>query len=75
MRDVLIKNEYKEMLLKICRDFSIDLIFLFGSQKEKGLSILKGEEVQITDPLADMDIGAQYLEKGHFLKGLTRYLA
>lgn len=53
------------MLSKIGRDFSIDLIFLFGSQKEKGLSVLEGREVQVTDPLADLDIGIVF-RKGLF---------
>ncbi|ODS32970.1 MAG: hypothetical protein SCARUB_01909 [Candidatus Scalindua rubra] len=56
----MIKNKFKEMLSKISRDFSIDLMFLFGSQRDKGLSILKGEEVDVIDPLADMDIGVVF---------------
>jgi uncharacterized protein len=63
----MIKNEYKEMLLKISRDFSINLVFLFGSQKEKGLSVLEGREVQVIDPMADLDIGVVF-KKGSFPK-------
>ena len=53
----MIKDKFKEMLSHISRDFSLDLIFLFGSQKEKGLFFLEGKQVEVKDPLADLDIG------------------
>lgn len=63
MRNVMIKNKFKEMLSRISRDFSIDLIFLFGSQRDKELAILKGEEAELIDPLADLDIGVVFKKK------------
>jgi len=57
----------KERFLKIAEDFSVELIFLFGSQKEKGYSLLKGEKIRDTDPLADLDVGVVF-KKGAFPK-------
>ncbi len=54
-----------QKLLKIAEDFSIELIFLFGSQKESGYRILKGEDIEIPDPLTDLDIGVVF-KKGFF---------
>ena len=52
-------------LSKIAEDFSIELIFLFGSQKENGYRILKGENIEIKDPITDLDIGVVF-KKGFF---------
>ena len=52
-------------LLKIAEDFSLELIFLFGSQKENGYSILQGENSEVVDPLSDLDVGVVF-KKGAF---------
>jgi len=44
-------------LIKICKKYNIALCYLFGSQKDNALKILKNEEVKIKDPLADIDVG------------------
>jgi len=50
----------RERIAEISRSFSLDLIFLFGSQKEKGLAVLRGKPVEAPDPLADLDIGVVF---------------
>lgn len=54
-----------DKLIKIAEDSSIELIFLFGSQKENGYKILRGEDIKITDPLTDLDVGVVF-KKGFF---------
>lgn len=43
--------------MRICSKYNIGLVYLFGSQKENALKILKGEKIKIDDPLADIDVG------------------
>lgn len=43
--------------MRICSKYNIGLVYLFGSQKENALKILKGEKIKIDDPLADIDMG------------------
>jgi len=49
-----------EKVSGIARSFSLDLVFLFGSQREKGLCVLRGETVNTRDPLADLDVGVVF---------------
>jgi len=44
-------------LIRICKKYDIALCYLFGSQKDNALKILKYEEVEINDPLTDIDVG------------------
>jgi len=44
-------------LIRICKKYDIALCYLFGSQKDNALKILKNEEVEINDPLTDIDVG------------------
>ena len=44
-------------LREICQKHNIKLAYLFGSQVDKGLSILEGKVVSICDPLTDLDVG------------------
>jgi len=46
-----------QKLIRICKKYNIALCYLFGSQKENALKILKKEEANIKDPLADIDVG------------------
>ncbi len=50
----------KKKLGNICREFNIVLLYLFGSQKERALLLLNGEDVTINDPLTDVDIGVVF---------------
>jgi len=43
--------------IRICKKYDIALCYLFGSQKDNALKILKNEEVEINDPLTDIDVG------------------
>lgn len=49
-----------QKIAEVARAFSIDLVFLFGSQKDTGLAILRGESARVRDPLADLDIGVVF---------------
>jgi uncharacterized protein len=44
-------------LEKICRQYKIALLYLFGSQCEAGLALLSGQPAVPSDPLTDLDVG------------------
>jgi len=46
-----------EKIREICQKYNVALAYLFGSQKENSLKILRGEKIDIEDPLADIDVG------------------
>jgi hypothetical protein len=46
-----------ERLGGLCREHGIALAYLFGSQRDLGLRLLRGEPVSLSDPLADIDVG------------------
>ncbi|AEE95531.1 nucleotidyltransferase domain-containing protein [Mahella australiensis] len=45
----------------ICKKYNIALVYLFGSQQENALKLLKGQKAIIDDPLADIDVGVVFL--------------
>ena len=47
----------RQELQKICKENNIVLAYLFGSQVETGLNLLNGKKQELTDPLADIDVG------------------
>jgi len=49
--------EGREKLPEICREYGIDLVYLFGSQVNAGLELLAGKHVPVKDPLTDIDVG------------------
>lgn len=57
------KRGKKNQLEKICREYSIALLYLFGSQAEKGLEVLSGNSVEPLDTLADLDLGVVFDSK------------
>ncbi|ADD01729.1 MULTISPECIES: hypothetical protein [Thermoanaerobacter] len=57
-----------EKLTNICKKYNIALVYLFGSQKENALKLLKEEKVVIDDPLTDIDVGIVFLENIEFMK-------
>ncbi len=44
-------------LARIAKEHGVDLMYLFGSQVASGLKILRGMEVEVLDPLTDLDVG------------------
>lgn len=46
---------------QIAEKFNIALIYVFGSQVEAGLDLLKGIPREINDPMTDIDIGVVFL--------------
>lgn len=56
---VLSKMEY---LQSICKIHEIGLLYLFGSQEENIIELLRtGNEDRMIDPMADVDIGVVFL--------------
>ncbi len=49
-----------ERIRKICEKFGISLCYLFGSQAGKGLALLEGREVDVTDPESDIDFAVLF---------------
>jgi hypothetical protein len=45
-----------ERLVGLCREHGIALAYLFGSQRDLGLRLLRGEPISLSDPLADIDV-------------------
>lgn len=50
----------KETLDRICREFGLLAVYLFGSRKDDGLRILKGEEVSKEG--SDLDVGVVFTD-------------
>lgn len=50
----------KQRLAEACEKNGISLVYLFGSQKDSALRMLEGGRVEITDPLADIDVGVVF---------------
>lgn len=46
--------------MDICGRYHIALLYLFGSQKEQGLSCLQGAEIKVDDPESDIDIAVLF---------------
>ena len=46
----------KKALKTICKNYSVALAYLFGSQAEEGLKLLNGENVRPVDSMADLDL-------------------
>jgi len=50
----------KRTLKKICKEYSIALAYLFGSQAEEGAKLLNGENITPVDSLADLDLAVVF---------------
>jgi len=46
----------------ICERYGVVLCYLFGSQAERGLARLKGEEVKMEDPESDIDFAVLFMQ-------------
>lgn len=51
----------KEKLFEIFKKYNVSIAYLFGSQKDNALRLLEGEKVEISDPLADIDLGVVFI--------------
>ena len=51
---------FMEKIKDICERFKISLCYLFGSQAEIGLAILKGQKVDIVDHESDIDFAVLF---------------
>lgn len=47
----------KSELTRISQEHNLDLVYLFGSQVANGLRVLQGNNVEVLDPLTDLDVG------------------
>lgn len=48
------------LIKEICQKYHIQLMYVFGSQKETALQLLEGKKVEFEDPLTDIDIGVVF---------------
>jgi len=67
-------NKLQE-LKQICDKHRIAIVYLFGSQADKGEKLLRGEKVTPDDPLADLDVGVVFCEPLSREKPLHRLYA
>lgn len=63
--------EKTKTLSEICTSYGIALVYLFGSQAEKANCYLRGESINVNDPLADIDIGVVFQK--HLPSAAERY--
>ncbi len=49
-----------QQLARLSREHGIALVYLFGSQEEAGLELLRGQAVNLDDPLTDIDLGVVF---------------
>lgn len=60
--DIVMKRRVK--LNKICNDYGILAVYIFGSMAEKVAVMLKDKKPEgINDPLADIDVGVVFLKR------------
>jgi uncharacterized protein len=55
-----VKMESGLNLVSICKAYDVALCYLFGSQKELGLSVLQGKEPEVADPESDIDFAVLF---------------
>ncbi len=55
-----------EQIKDICQQHHIALAYLFGSQKDLAYQVLLGHKVEVTDPLADIDLGLVFKSQSAF---------
>ncbi len=52
--------ESRSKLAGLADKYGLSLVYLFGSQVEVGLSLLRGESPPVIDALADIDVGVVF---------------
>jgi len=45
---------------EICEEYALALCYIFGSQKEAGKTLLKGNNVEVEDPESDIDFAVLF---------------
>lgn len=50
----------QNQLKRICEEYKIALVYIFGSQVKTGLNLLQGIKQELHDPLTDIDIGVVF---------------
>jgi len=50
-------DRYFYLINRICKKYQIALCYLFGSQKDTGMALLKGDRVELVDQESDIDFG------------------
>lgn len=53
-------NYYMNPVEKICKKYNIALCYLFGSQQNKGKSLLEGKQVEMVDAESDIDFAVLF---------------
>ena len=48
-------------LLRICEEYQILAVYLFGSMANEGVALLDNKVPEDVDPLADLDVGVVFL--------------
>lgn len=48
-------------IIEICTRYDVALCYLFGSQKEQGLALLHGDEIEVEDPESDIDFAVSFI--------------
>jgi len=48
---------------KICKDYDILAVYIFGSMSKEGIAILNGKKPKKIDSLADIDLGIVFFKK------------
>lgn len=53
---------FKDRFNKICRDYNVLAVYIFGSMSKEGIAILNGKKPKKIDSLADIDLGIVFLK-------------
>jgi predicted nucleotidyltransferase len=52
----------KETIEKICKDFGIDILYVFGSRSKEVADLVSGEALTLSQGLSDVDIGVKLID-------------
>lgn len=58
-----LSTKSKTRLARLADRYDLSLVYLFGSQVEVGLSLLRGDSLPVVDALADIDVGVVFRGK------------
>lgn len=61
----MIEHSRHAELQKVCQEFRILTVYLFGSMVDRGMDILDNKIPEEIDPLADLDVGVVFLQPVH----------
>ena len=49
-----------KQIAAICKKYNLALCYIFGSQKEEGMSLLEGKPIELRDPDSDIDFAVVF---------------